>query len=164
MRSGYALGRPVDEIVVPDTVQDVIMARLDRLADEPRHALQTASVIGREFTPRLLETHDRRRSDRRTPLRQLKTVQLIFERSLYPELVFMFKHALTHEVAYGSLLAGAPTRAARGGGRRDARTVRRPPPGGRRDDRLPLRASRALGGGRGVSGAFRREVAESGSP
>ena len=64
--------------------------------------MQTASVIGREFTSRLLERTTRRTATR--PLRQLKSVQLIFERSLYPELVFMFKHALTHEVAYGSLL------------------------------------------------------------
>jgi class 3 adenylate cyclase/tetratricopeptide (TPR) repeat protein len=99
----YTLGRPVAEIQVPDTVQDVIMARLDRLEDEPRRALQTASVIGREFTSRLLErTEGRSMTD--GAIRQLKSVQLIFERSLYPELVFMFKHALTHEVAYGSLL------------------------------------------------------------
>ena len=100
---GFSLGRPIDEISVPDTVQDVIMARLDRLADEPRRALQTASVIGREFTSRLLErTEGRALSE--GAVRQLKAVQLIFERSLYPELVFMFKHALTHEVAYESLL------------------------------------------------------------
>ncbi len=98
---GYALGRPLDEISVPNTVQDVIMARLDRLEEAPRHALQTASVIGREFTSRLLERTSGTSDD---ALRQLKSVQLIFERSLYPELVFMFKHALTHEVAYGSLL------------------------------------------------------------
>lgn len=100
---GYRLGRPIEQIEVPDTVQGVIMARLDRLSEEPRQALQTASVIGREFTSRLLErTTGARTSD--DTLRQLKAVQLIFERSLYPELVFMFKHALTHEVAYGSLL------------------------------------------------------------
>jgi class 3 adenylate cyclase/tetratricopeptide (TPR) repeat protein len=100
---GYALGRPIEQIEVPDTVQGVIMARLDRLDEEPRQALQTASVIGREFTSRLLErTVGAHPSDE--AIRQLKSVQLIFERSLYPELVFMFKHALTHEVAYGSLL------------------------------------------------------------
>jgi class 3 adenylate cyclase/tetratricopeptide (TPR) repeat protein len=100
---GYALAKPIDEIRVPDTVQDVIMARLDRLDDEPRLALQTASVIGREFTSRLLErTIGATTSD--AAVQQLKAVQLIFERSLYPELVFMFKHALTHEVAYQSLL------------------------------------------------------------
>jgi class 3 adenylate cyclase/tetratricopeptide (TPR) repeat protein len=101
--AGYALGRPIEQIEVPDTVQGVIMARLDRLDEEPRQALQTASVIGREFTSRLLErTAGAGTSDE--ALRQLKSVQLIFERSLYPELVFMFKHALTHEVAYGSML------------------------------------------------------------
>jgi tetratricopeptide (TPR) repeat protein len=99
----YVLGRPFDEIQVPDTVNDVIMARLDRLDEEPRLALQTASVIGREFTPRLLDrTAGLPTTD--DALRRLKSVQLIFERSLYPEIVFMFKHALTHEVAYSSLL------------------------------------------------------------
>ena len=100
---GFALGRPIEQIEVPDTVQGVIMARLDRLSEEPRQALQTASVIGREFTSRLLE-RTTGGSGNDEALRQLKAVQLIFERSLYPELVFMFKHALTHEVAYGSLL------------------------------------------------------------
>ena len=48
-------GRPVDEILVPDTIQDVIIARIDRLDEAPKRALQLASVIGREFTRRLLE-------------------------------------------------------------------------------------------------------------
>ncbi len=100
---GYVLGRSLQDLRVPDTVQDVIMARLDRLDEEPRHALQTASVIGREFTSRLLERTAGRPTTAEA-VAQLKAVQLIFERSLYPELIFMFKHALTHEVAYGSLL------------------------------------------------------------
>ena len=101
--TGYALARPLEEIDVPDTVQGVIMARLDRLDEAPRAALQTASVIGREFTSRLLE-RTAGTSSLDDTVRELKAVQLIFERTLYPELVFMFKHALTHEVAYGSLL------------------------------------------------------------
>ena len=72
---GYALGRPLHEISVPDTVQDVIMARLDRLDEAPRHALQTASVIGRELASRLLERTSGTSGD---ALRQLKSVQLIF--------------------------------------------------------------------------------------
>ena len=102
--SGYELARPVDEIDVPDTVQDVIMARLDRLPDEPKHAIQTAAVIGREFTVRLLERIADLPGRADDPLRELKSVELIYERSLYPELAYMFKHALTHDVAYSSLL------------------------------------------------------------
>jgi class 3 adenylate cyclase/tetratricopeptide (TPR) repeat protein len=104
-RSGphLVLGRPIEEIFVPDTVQDVIQARLDRLPDDARRALQTASVIGREFTARLVD-RAAALGGRDDPLTELKDVELIYERSLYPELAYMFKHALTHDVAYASLL------------------------------------------------------------
>jgi class 3 adenylate cyclase/tetratricopeptide (TPR) repeat protein len=105
-RSGtsYSLDRPVEEIFVPDTVQDVIMARLDRLPEEPKRALQTASVIGREFTVRLLERTAELPDRIATCVKELQAVELIYERALYPELAFMFKHALTHDAAYSSLL------------------------------------------------------------
>ena len=101
--SHLVLAAPLEEIFVPDTVQDVIMARLDRLPEEPRRALQTASVIGREFTARLID-RTAALGGRNESLLELKSVELIFERSLYPELAYMFKHALTHDVAYTSLL------------------------------------------------------------
>src|SRR5262249_46405669 len=91
-------------IYVPDTVQGVIMARLDRLDEAPKRAIQTASVIGREFTVRLLERTTELEGQLERYLRELKDVELIYERSLYPALAYMFKHALTHDVAYGSLL------------------------------------------------------------
>jgi class 3 adenylate cyclase/tetratricopeptide (TPR) repeat protein len=100
----YLLRTPFPEIDVPDTIQGVIMARIDRLADSPRRALQFASVVGREFTVRLLA----RIADAEAPLapalQALKALEFIYERSIYPELAYMFKHALTHEVAYNSLL------------------------------------------------------------
>jgi class 3 adenylate cyclase/tetratricopeptide (TPR) repeat protein len=102
--SGYILARRLEEIYVPDTVQDVIMARLDRLPEEPKRALQTASVIGREFTVRLLDRTAELQGRLEEYLRDLKSVELIYERALYPELAYMFKHALTHDVAYHSLL------------------------------------------------------------
>jgi class 3 adenylate cyclase/tetratricopeptide (TPR) repeat protein len=102
---GFELTRPIDEVDVPDTVQGVIMARLDRLDEEPKKAIQTAAVIGREFTARLLERiADLDPEDTNDQLRELKSVELIYERSLYAELAYMFKHALTHDVAYDSLL------------------------------------------------------------
>ena len=52
---GFALGRPASEIVVPDTIHGLIMARIDRLGDGPKRAIQVASVIGREFAVRLLQ-------------------------------------------------------------------------------------------------------------
>ncbi len=102
--TGYVLTRSVAEILVPDTIQDVIMARLDRLAEAPKRAMQTASVIGREFTVRLLERTSEVEEHIGEYLRELKSVELIFESALHPELAFMFKHALTHDVAYTSLL------------------------------------------------------------
>jgi class 3 adenylate cyclase/tetratricopeptide (TPR) repeat protein len=100
----YVLARPLDEIMVPDTIQDVIMARIDRLAEAPKKTLQLASVIGREFTRRLVDRLAEIRERNEEFLRELKAIELIYEKSLFPELSYMFKHALTHEVAYNSLL------------------------------------------------------------
>jgi tetratricopeptide (TPR) repeat protein len=101
---GYVLAKRLDEIFVPDTIQDVIMARIDRLQEAPKRTLQLASVIGREFTPRLLERIADIRLRTEEWLRELKAIELIYEKSSFPELAYMFKHALTHEVAYNSLL------------------------------------------------------------
>ena len=100
----YVLGTRLDEIVIPDSIQDVIMARIDRLADAPKKTLQLASVIGREFTRRLLDRIGDIRERTEEFLRDLKAIELIYEKTLFPELAYMFKHALTHEVAYNSLL------------------------------------------------------------
>ncbi len=100
----YVLARPLDEIVVPDTIQDVIMARIDRLEDAAKRTLQLASVIGREFTGRLLERIADLQGRTDALLGELKAIELIYEKSLFPELAYMFKHALTHDVAYNSLL------------------------------------------------------------
>src|SRR5262245_34731381 len=101
---GYVLTRVLNEVVVPDTIQDVIMARIDRLAEAPKKTLQLASVIGREFTRRLLDRISNIRGETERFLRELKGIELIYEKSLFPELAYMFKHALTHDVAYNSLL------------------------------------------------------------
>jgi len=100
----YVMAKRLEEIYVPDTIQDVIMARIDRLQDAPKKTLQLASVIGREFTRRLLDRIAEIRERTEEFLRELKTIELIYEKSLFPELAYMFKHALTHEVAYNSLL------------------------------------------------------------
>jgi tetratricopeptide (TPR) repeat protein len=101
---GYVLAKRLDEIFVPDTIQDVIMARIDRLQEAPKRALQFASVIGREFTRRLLDRIAEIRARTEELLQELKAIELIYEKSVFPELAYMFKHALTHEVAYNSLL------------------------------------------------------------
>src|SRR5215510_13642 len=100
----YVLTKPISEVYVPNTVQDVIMARIDRLEEAPKRALQLASVIGREFTVRLLERISDVQAQLERFLQELKVLEFIYERSFSPELVYMFKHALTHDVAYNSLL------------------------------------------------------------
>jgi predicted ATPase/class 3 adenylate cyclase len=100
----YVLTRPLDEIVVPDTIQDVLMARIDRLPEAPKKTLQHAAVIGREFTYRLLDRLEDIREHTAAYLQELKTIELIYEKSHFPELAYMFKHALTRDVSYNSLL------------------------------------------------------------
>jgi len=98
------LAAAISELAIPGTIHDVIAARIDRLAEAPKRTLQLASVIGREFTRRLVDrlAEIRERSD--DLLRELTALELIHERRLVPELAYMFKHALTQDVAYASLL------------------------------------------------------------
>ncbi|MEK6711598.1 MAG: AAA family ATPase, partial [Nitrospinota bacterium] len=101
---GYVLAKRLDEVFIPDTLQDVIMARIDRLEEAPKKTLQVASVIGREFSHRLLDQLAEVRERTEELLRELKAIELIYEKSLFPERAYMFKHALTQDVAYNSLL------------------------------------------------------------
>jgi class 3 adenylate cyclase/tetratricopeptide (TPR) repeat protein len=98
------LTQPLTALAIPGSIHDVIAARIDRLAEAPKRTLQLAAVIGREFTRRLVDrlAEIRERSDEF--LRELTALELILERRLYPELAYMFKHALTQDVAYDSLL------------------------------------------------------------
>jgi class 3 adenylate cyclase/tetratricopeptide (TPR) repeat protein len=98
------LSSPTATLAVPGSIHDVIAARIDRLAEPPKRALQVAAVVGREFTRRLVDrlADVRERTDE--SLRELTVLELILERRRYPELAYMFKHALTQDVAYGSLL------------------------------------------------------------
>jgi class 3 adenylate cyclase/tetratricopeptide (TPR) repeat protein len=98
------LTRPAWEVVIPETIQAIIMARIDRLAEAPRRTLQLASVIGREFTRRLLDRLAELHTHTERYLQELKALELIYERSLFPELAYMFKHALIQDVTYNSLL------------------------------------------------------------
>ena len=102
--NGWTLTERLEDLVVPDTIQDVIAARLDRLPEAPKRMLQAASVIGREFSRRLLEriVDDNARTE--TLLRDLIALELIHEKRVFPEFEYTFKHALTQEVAYDSLL------------------------------------------------------------
>jgi class 3 adenylate cyclase/tetratricopeptide (TPR) repeat protein len=105
-RGAYRLTRPVREIAVPATVQSILAARVDRLSEREKQVLQTASVIGREFGQallgRVIELPERELAD---ALRALLSAEFLLEASLYPTPEFAFKHALTRDVAYGSMLS-----------------------------------------------------------
>ena len=98
------LSQPLAALAIPGSIHDVIAARIDRLADAPKRVLQLAAVIGREFTRRLVDRLAEIRERTDDFLRELTALELILERRLYPELAYMFKHALTQDVAYDSLL------------------------------------------------------------
>ena len=104
-RGAYRLVKPLDTLRVPATVQALLAARIDRLPPEDKRLLQTAAVIGTEVPGPLLQaiadTSDEALSRR---LASLQATELLYETSLFPEPAYTFKHALTHEVAYGSLL------------------------------------------------------------
>ncbi len=91
-------------IVVPDTVHGVLTARIDRLADEPKRLLQTASILGREFSLRLLEAvWDG--GPLEPHLGALTRQEFLYERSGAEEATYVFKHALTQDVAESTVLA-----------------------------------------------------------
>ena len=96
---GLAAGLPV-----PDTVHGVLTARIDRLAEEPKRVLQTASVLGREFAPRLLAAIWDDPGPLEPHLRELARLEFLFERTTGEEVVYAFKHALTQDVAEATLL------------------------------------------------------------
>jgi class 3 adenylate cyclase/tetratricopeptide (TPR) repeat protein len=101
---GTLTARRVSETVIPNTIQDVIMARIDRLGEAPKRAIQVASVIGREFAVRLLQRASQLGDGVNQLVGELRALELIYEKFGVPELAYMFKHALTHEVAYESIL------------------------------------------------------------
>ena len=98
------LARPAASIVVPNRVQDVIAARIDRLSEDQKRTVQTASVIGREFAFRLLQrvTDAPARAER--ALVELKALEFVYEKAALEDLEYVFKHALTQDVAYESVL------------------------------------------------------------
>ena len=104
-RGAYRLTRPVEALQVPVTVQAILAARIDRLAPEDKRLLQAAAVIGKHVPfALLLAVAELSDEDLRRALVHLQAAEFLYETSLFPEPEYTFKHALTHEVAYGSLL------------------------------------------------------------
>jgi class 3 adenylate cyclase/tetratricopeptide (TPR) repeat protein len=98
------LAKAPKDIQVPDTIQGIIAARMDRLEDNLKRTMQVASVIGRDFAFRILQTITGMREELKSYLLNLQGLEFIYEKRLFPELEYIFKHALTQEVAYNSLL------------------------------------------------------------
>ncbi|HGJ65741.1 TPA: zinc-ribbon domain-containing protein, partial [bacterium] len=94
----------IADIDVPDTIQSVILSRVDRLQSEAKYVLQCASVIGRLFKHRLLEhlTHQEQKLNRY--ISEFEDRELVYQERMIPELEYAFKHALTQEATYQSIL------------------------------------------------------------
>jgi class 3 adenylate cyclase/tetratricopeptide (TPR) repeat protein len=101
----YRLAQALPTIQVPATVQAVLAARIDRLPPEEKQLLETAAVIGTEVPLPLLQAIAELPEEvLQRGLAHLQEAEFLYETHLFPEQVYTFKHALTHEVAYGSLL------------------------------------------------------------
>src|SRR5262245_29167011 len=101
----YRLMQALPTIQVPATVQAVLAARIDRLPPEEKRLLQSAAVMGTEVPLALLQAVGELPEETlRLGLAHLQAAEFLYETHLFPEPEYTFKHALTHEVAYGSLL------------------------------------------------------------
>ena len=104
-RGAYRLARAVDALQVPATVQAILASRIDRLEPEDKRLLQAAAVIGTHVPFAVLKAiADAGEDDLRRSLARLQTAEFMYEARLFPDLEYAFKHALTHEVAYGGVL------------------------------------------------------------
>jgi len=104
-RSRYRVTKDIRDVAVPTTIQDVIMARVDSLPEGMKSLLQTVSVVGRESSYDLVKRiTGLQEQELLSHLSVLKDSELLYERGIYPQSTYLFKHALTQEVAYNSLL------------------------------------------------------------
>ncbi len=101
----YRLVKEISEARVPATVHTIIASRMDRLSPDEKRLLQTASVIGTHVPfPLLRVVAEMPEEALHQGLASLQAAEFLYETALFPEREFRFKHALTHEVAYGSLV------------------------------------------------------------
>ncbi|MGH7289282.1 MAG: ATP-binding protein, partial [Myxococcota bacterium] len=105
-KGAYRLVAPVAELEIPERVQAVLAARIDRLPEREKRLLQTASVIGKEVPEPILErVAELPEAELPAALAALVRGEFLFEKALYPTAEYAFKHPLTQEVAYRSQLA-----------------------------------------------------------
>ncbi len=104
-RGTYRLTRSVSGLEVPASVHAVLAARIDRLNAEDKQLLQAAAVVGKDVPLALLQGVSGVDENGVTlGIARLQSAEFLYETRLFPEPEYTFKHALTHEVAYGSLL------------------------------------------------------------
>src|SRR5215467_4499478 len=104
-RGAYRIAKAPQAWQIPATAQAILAARIDRLPPEDKRLLQAASIIGKDVPFALLQTiADASEDDLRRALSHLQAAEFLYEASIFPDLEYTFKHALTHEVTYGGLL------------------------------------------------------------
>ena len=101
----YRLAKSLEAVQIPDRVQAVLAARIDRLPDDRKSFLQASAVIGKDLPFSLLQAVAGVPAEQLMGnLADLEEAQFLRTTSLYPDLSYSFRHALTHDVVYGSLL------------------------------------------------------------
>jgi len=101
----YGLAKDIQDVTIPSTIQDMIMARVDSLQEEAKELLQIGSVIEREFSYELIkQVTSLSEKQLLANLSVLKDAELLYERGIYPNSTHVFRHALTREVVYDSIL------------------------------------------------------------
>ncbi|MDH4205100.1 MAG: AAA family ATPase [Desulfobacteraceae bacterium] len=100
----FEVTEKINSMVIPHTINDVLMARIDRLEEKTRILVKVASVIGRSFFYRILQKVAKTVEDIDNRLSYLKEIQLILDRRRMEEIEYLFKHALAQEAPYESIL------------------------------------------------------------
>lgn len=100
----WQITKAIEHITIPHTLRGVIVARIDSLAEDTKEVLKIASVIGRSFFYRVLKAVCEEKEGLDVHLEKLQQLELIREKNLFPEREFTFKHTLTQEVTYDSIL------------------------------------------------------------
>ena len=101
----FHLVKDIKHVAIPSTIQEVIMSRVDSLPEAAKDLLQIGSAIEREFSYELIKlVSELPEKELLSCLSVLKDSELIYERGIYPQSSYIFKHALTQEVVYDSIL------------------------------------------------------------
>ena len=101
----YRMAKDTRDVTIPSTIQDVIMARVDSLTEGARDLIQTGSAIEREFSCELIKrVTGLSEQALLSHLSALRDSELVYERGIFPQSTYIFKHALTRDVVYESIL------------------------------------------------------------